>query len=70
VYYFLVDADGHLDDPAMADVVAALVRRKALLRWLGSYPRVLGTNETTADFATPAAYADAAEQVRRWQRGD
>jgi len=69
VYYFLVDADGHLADPAMADVVAALIRRQALLRWLGSYPRVAGTNEVTADFATAAAYADAAEQVRRWQLG-
>ena len=31
VYVFLVDADGHLDDPAMADVLAALIRRSALL---------------------------------------
>lgn len=70
VYYFLVDADGHLDDPAMADVVAALIRRRALLRWLGSYPRAAGVNDASADFATPAAYAEAADQVRRWQRGD
>ncbi len=69
VYYFLVDADGHLADPAMADVVAALIRRQALLRWLGSYPRTVGTNEATADFATAAAYTEAADQVRRWQRG-
>lgn len=69
VYYFLVDADGHLADPAMADVVAALIRRQALLRWLGSYPRAAGLNESTADFATPTAYSEAAEQVRRWQRG-
>ncbi|HEY5879491.1 MAG TPA: prephenate dehydratase [Nakamurella sp.] len=69
IYYFLVDADGHLGDPAMADVVAALIRRQALLRWLGSYPRAAGVNEVTADFAIPAAYARADEQVRRWQRG-
>jgi prephenate dehydratase len=70
IYYFLVDADGHLSDPAMADVVAALIRRQALLRWLGSYPRAAGVNDVTADFATPAAYADAAAQVGRWQRGE
>lgn len=70
IYYFLVDADGHLADPAMADVVAALIRRQALLRWLGSYPRAAGLNDPTAEFATPTAYADAAAQVGRWQRGD
>lgn len=70
IYYFLVDADGHLADPAMADVVAALIRRQALLRWLGSYPRAAGVNDATAEFATPSAYADAAAQVGRWQRGD
>lgn len=69
VYYFLVDADGHLNDPAMADVVAALIRRRALLRWLGSYPRAAGVNEVTADFATADVYAQADEQVRNWQRG-
>lgn len=68
-YYFLVDADGHLEDPAMADVVAALIRRRGLLRWLGSYPRAAGVNEATADFATPSAYVQAADLVRRWQRG-
>jgi prephenate dehydratase len=70
IYYFLVDADGHLADPAMADVVAALIRRQALLRWLGSYPRASGVNDPTADFATPVAYAQAAAQVARWQRGE
>lgn len=70
IYYFLVDADGHLADPAMADVVAALIRRQALLRWLGSYPRAAGVNDPAADFATPVAYAQAAEQVARWQQGD
>ena len=70
VYYFLVDADGHLADPAMADVLAALIRRSALLRWLGSYPRVQGSNDPAAEFATTAAYAEAAEQVRRWTSGE
>ena len=51
-YVFLVDCDGHLTEPAMADVLAALIRRSALLRWLGSYPRIEGTNVPSADFAT------------------
>jgi prephenate dehydratase len=69
-YVFLVDADGHLAEPAMADVVAALSRRSALLRWLGSYPRVQGTNVPPAAFATAQAYATATDQVHRWQRGE
>ena len=70
VYVFLVDADGHIADPAIADVLAALIRRSALWRWLGSYPRVQGTNDPAADFATTSAYAAAHDQVRRWQRGE
>lgn len=70
VYYFLVDADGHLADPAMADVLGALTRRSALLRWLGSYPRVQGSNDPAAEFATAQAYAEAAEQVGRWASGE
>ena len=69
-YVFLVDADGHLSEPAMADVLAALSRRAALLRWLGSYPRIEGTNVPAADFATANAYTTASDQVRRWQRGE
>ncbi len=68
-YVFLVDADGHLAEPAMADVVAALSRRSALLRWLGSYPRSQGSNVPAAEFATGQAYAAANEQIRRWQQG-
>ena len=70
VYFFLVDADGHLADPAMADVLAALVRRSALLRWLGSYPRMEGVNDPVAAYATTKVYTEANDQVRRWQVGD
>ncbi|MET0966462.1 MAG: prephenate dehydratase [Nakamurella sp.] len=70
VYVFLVDADGHIGDPAIADVLAALIRRSALWRWLGSYPRSQGTNDPAAEFATTSAYVAAHDQVRRWQRGE
>jgi prephenate dehydratase len=62
-YVFLIDADGHIAEPAMADTVAALIRRSALMRWLGSYPRMSGTNVPAADFATAGRYDAAAEAV-------
>ncbi|WP_111768126.1 prephenate dehydratase [Nakamurella deserti] len=58
-YFFLLDADGHIDDPAMADAVAALHRRSAGVRFLGSYPRGAGTAHTPPAFASPAAFARA-----------
>ncbi len=69
-YLFVVDADGHLADPAIADVLAALIRRSALVRWLGSYPRAGGDNDVTVPHATSGAYGRAAHQVARWQRGE
>ncbi|GGM10985.1 prephenate dehydratase [Nakamurella endophytica] len=62
-YVFLVDLDGHLSDPAVADMVAALIRRSALLRWLGCYPRASGTAVPPPDHASDAAYADARDRV-------
>lgn len=72
-YVFLVDADGHIADPAMADVLGALIRRGALLRYLGSYPRMRGRSVPPADFAGAARYLDAQEAVDglrhgRWSR--
>lgn len=69
-YVFLVDADGHLAQPAVADVVAALHRRSSLRRLLGSYPRADGVVGTVAEFATEAGYTRAAHQVGRWQAGE
>ena len=69
-YVFLVDADGHLHDEAMADVLAALIRRSVLHRWLGSYPRIDGKNDPAASYATPESYLRAADRVQRWQRGE
>lgn len=69
-YVFLVDADGHLAQPAVADVVAALHRRSSLRRLLGSYPRADGVVGTVAEFATEAGYTRAALQVGRWQAGE
>lgn len=38
-YLFLLDADGHVDEPAMAATVSALRQRGSLFRFLGSYPK-------------------------------
>lgn len=68
-YFFLVEADGHIADPAMADVLAALTRRGALLRFLGSYPRAAGHSVPPADFASNANYGRAAEVVSGLRAG-
>jgi prephenate dehydratase len=68
-YVFLVDADGHVTDPAMADVLAALLRRGALLRYLGSYPRRRGTSVPPAEFASRDRYDSAAAAVTQLQQG-
>jgi prephenate dehydratase len=60
-YVFHIDADGHIADPAMADMVATLIRRSVMKRWLGSYPRMSGSVVPLPTFATSAAY-DAAQQ--------
>ncbi len=62
-YVFHIDADGHIADPAMADMVTTLIRRSVLMRWLGSYPRMSGTNVPAPDFATADAYAAAAQTL-------
>src|SRR5699024_1711845 len=69
-YVFLVDADGHVTDPAVADVLAALIRRGALLRYLGSYPRARGRPVPPAEFAAGEGYRRAADAVAGLQRGE
>lgn len=68
-YLFVVDADGHLAEPAMADMLTALRRRGALYRFLGSYPRGQGRNVPLPEFASDAAYTRAQEVVRGLQVG-
>jgi len=58
-YVFLVDADGHVTDQAMADTLAALIRRRELRRFLGSYPRSSGEAVRPPDFAVDGTYAAA-----------
>ncbi len=62
-YLFGIDADGHLAEPAMADTVAALHRRGALHRFLGSYPRGQGAVVTRPHYAAAQAYIAAEEYL-------
>ncbi len=62
-YLFGIDADGHLAEPAMADAVAALHRRGALHRFLGSYPRGQGEVVGRPDYATAEAYIGAEDYL-------
>lgn len=68
-YVFLVDADGHVTDPAMQDVLAALIRRGALLRYLGSYPRMRGTSVTPGGAAAGEKYAESTRTVANLAKG-
>lgn len=69
-YFFLLDADGHLADASMADAIAALHRRSAGLRFLGSYPRAGGVAHTPPEYASPSAFDDAASFVQALLRGE
>lgn len=69
-YVFLLDVDGHLADPALTEMAAALDRRRVLLRWLGSYPRAAGTNVELPDHAQPQTYASATARVTRLLNGE
>ncbi len=64
-YVFLIDTDGHLANPAMTDLVGALVRRRALFRWLGSYPRAQGTNVPQPEQFSAESYRESAVEVQR-----
>ena len=44
-YVFLVDCDGHRDDPLMRDAIHEIQRRVSALRVLGSYPKWVPKNE-------------------------
>ncbi len=65
-YRFHLDFDGHIAEERIADALAALHRRGATLRFLGSFPRADGAGQappagsTDADFAAASAWVAAA----------
>jgi prephenate dehydratase len=38
-YYFYIDLEGHVSDPAVRDALAGIVEKAAMVKVLGSYPR-------------------------------
>lgn len=69
-YVFHIDADGHVAEPAMADMVATLIRRSMMMRWLGSYPRMSGSVVPLPTFATSAAYETAGQGLSMLLTGE
>ncbi|WP_448852600.1 prephenate dehydratase [Corynebacterium sp. 335C] len=67
-YRFHIDLIGHVDDPAVAEALAALHRRAEDLRFLGSWPAGEGTSTfdaTPPDIAESVAWVDGLREGRR-----
>ncbi|WP_239020646.1 prephenate dehydratase [Nakamurella antarctica] len=69
-YYFLLDADGHVSEPAMAEAISALHRRSAGLRYLGSYQRAVGAAGPVPPYASTEAFAAATAFVASITAGE
>jgi prephenate dehydratase len=73
-YRFHLDFDGHIAEERVADALAALYRRGATLRFLGSFPRADGAGRARpagsaeGDFAAARAWVAAARGGRGEQR--
>jgi prephenate dehydratase len=46
-YSFLLECEGHIDEPSVGSVVAALRRRNGHIIFLGSYPRAISNSAPT-----------------------
>ena len=69
-YCFSVDCEGHVADARVGDALAALHRICADVRYLGSYPRAgAADSKPLPPGRDDAAFADAAEWVRRLRTG-
>jgi prephenate dehydratase len=65
-YCFFVDLEGHIAEPRVAEALKGLHRRLAALRFLGSYPRALGSKVTPVPEESQAAAYRKAEE---WLQG-
>lgn len=58
-YCFSIDCEGHIDEQRVGDVLKALRRLCADVRFLGSYPRADGTAPTVRQGTTDDEFVDA-----------
>jgi prephenate dehydratase len=63
-YCFAIDADAHVAEPRMAEVLTGLHRTCLTVRYLGSYPRADARPGTVPPEAAASAYADAGAWLR------
>ncbi|HVV23256.1 MAG TPA: prephenate dehydratase [Pseudonocardiaceae bacterium] len=68
-YRFYFDVDGHIAEARLGDAVAALRRRCAQVRFLGSYPKADGVVTTQAPGTSDEDFLAAAEWVAQIREG-
>ncbi len=69
-YAFSIDAEGHIDDERLAAALVGLHRVCPLVRFLGSYPRVRGTNSPARPGFTDEDFAGGREWIARMRAGE
>jgi len=68
-YAFSIDAEGHIDDERVNAALVGLHRVCPLVRFLGSYPRVGGTNSPARPGFTDRDFVVGREWVARMREG-
>lgn len=69
-YAFSIDAEGHIDDERVAAALVGLHRVCPLVRFLGSYPRVGGTNSPTRPGYADDDFVSGRDWVTRMRAGE
>jgi prephenate dehydratase len=69
-YCFSIDCEGHVYEERVGDVLKALHRLCADVRFLGSYPRADGTPPTVRRGTSDGAFLDADGWLSRLRKGD
>jgi prephenate dehydratase len=68
-YCFWIDAEGHVEDQRVGEVLMGLRRTCADVRFLGSYPRVDNVSPQVRDGTSDADFRDAATWLSRLRQG-
>ena len=69
-YCFSIDCEGHIDEERVGDVLKALHRLCADVRFLGSYPRADGTPPTVRRGTSDDDFLEADGWLSRLRKGD